>query len=364
MKFEVGKCPTDEDTFINCIIVNPDDARKIDPKYDSDGCKKTYISITCIKSFVFAISASTAMKEGALGLNGIQRRWLGVSLHTQVDVNQIQIKDRFLATLTLEVDFLQKNKTSNAKYETELMAEEVRSNFLMTPQSLNQEYFFRFQNKQPYLVLKVKDMTLINTSVISGENKKPISADGVITANTIITFDRKEESVISLSGKAVGNSGMPNIINPDWDFSKMGIGGLDDEFNAIFRRAFASRVFPPDLIEQLNMSHVKGILLFGPPGTGKTLMARQVGKMLNTREPKIVNGPEILNKYVGESEKNIRELFKEAEEDQKKFKINSPLHMIIFDEIDAICKQRGTVTGSTGVADTVVNQLLSKVNFC
>lgn len=63
---------------------------------------------------------------------------------------------------------------------------------------------------------------------------------------------------------------------------------------------------------------MKGILLFGPPGCGKTLMARQIGKMLNAREPKIVNGPEILNKYVGESEANIRKLFADAEEEQKR----------------------------------------------
>jgi predicted ATPase with chaperone activity len=58
-----------------------------------------------------------------------------------------------------------------------------------------------------------------------------------------------------------------------------------------------------------------GILLFGPPGTGKTLMARQIGKMLNAREPKVVNGPEILNKYVGASEENIRKLFADAEKE-------------------------------------------------
>lgn len=68
----------------------------------------------------------------------------------------------------------------------------------------------------------------------------------------------------------------------------------------------------------LGCKHVKGILLFGPPGTGKTLMARQIGQMLNAREPKIVNGPQILDKYVGESEANIRRLFADAEEEEKK----------------------------------------------
>lgn len=63
---------------------------------------------------------------------------------------------------------------------------------------------------------------------------------------------------------------------------------------------------------------MKGILLYGPPGTGKTLMARQIGKMLNAREPKIVNGPQILDKYVGESEANVRRLFADAEEEEKR----------------------------------------------
>lgn len=105
----------------------------------------------------------------------------------------------------------------------------------------------------------------------------------------------------------------------------MGIGGLDTEFGAIFRRAFASRVFPPGLVEKLGIQHVKGILLHGPPGTGKTLMARQIGKMLNAREPKIVNGPEILNKYVGASEENIRKLFADAETEAGYFSSSSDL---------------------------------------
>ena len=112
-------------------------------------------------------------------------------------------------------------------------------------------------------------------------------------------------------------------------------------------------------------------------------MARQIGQMLNSREPKIVNGPQILDKYVGESEANIRRLFEDAEEEEKRLGPNSGkfeyiqaeislrepieavagLHIIIFDEIDAICKARGSSGGeSSGVNDTVVNQLLSKID--
>jgi SpoVK/Ycf46/Vps4 family AAA+-type ATPase len=65
------------------------------------------------------------------------------------------------------------------------------------------------------------------------------------------------------------------------------------------------------------------------------LIARQIGFMLAAREPKVVNGPEILNKFVGASEENIRNLFKDAEEDQLANGDNSDLHIIIFDEIDA-----------------------------
>jgi vesicle-fusing ATPase len=148
----------------------------------------------------------------------------------------------------------------------------------------------------------------------------------------------------------------------DWDFEKMGIGGLDSEFNAIFRRAFASRLYPPAMLAKLGWNPVRGVLLYGPPGTGKTLMARQIGKMLNGREPKIVAGPEVLNKFVGQSEENIRNLFKEAEEEQEKRGEDSDLHIIIMDELDAICRARGTRGDSTGVGDTVVNQLLAKID--
>lgn len=113
----------------------------------------------------------------------------------------------------------------------------------------------------------------------------------------------------------------------------------------------------------MGLNHCRGILLYGPPGCGKTLIARQIGKALNGRPPKVVNGPEILDKYVGGSEEKIRALFADAEKEQAQSGEASQLHIIILDEMDAICKKRGTgAQGSTGVGDSVVNQLLSKID--
>ena len=93
------------------------------------------------------------------------------------------------------------------------------------------------------------------------------------------------------------------------------------------------------------------------------MIAREIAKALNSREPKIVNGPEILDKFVGEAEKNIRELFREADEEWDRLGFNSELHVIILDEIDAIAKKRGFIVGDgSGVRDSVVNQLLTKID--
>ncbi|KDO17569.1 hypothetical protein SPRG_21859, partial [Saprolegnia parasitica CBS 223.65] len=184
---------------------------------------------------------------------------------------------------------------------------------------------------------------------------------GLYVAGSALVFSKGKDAPFKLLNQSASGGGN-RIFKPDFDFSKLGIGGLDKEFNDIFRRAFASRVFPASVIEKLGIKHVRGMLLFGPPGCGKTLIARQIGKVLNAKEPKVVNGPEILDKFVGESERKIRDLFADARKEQDEVGEDSELHIIIFDEIDAICKARGSSRDGTGVGDSVVNQLLTQID--
>jgi len=179
--------------------------------------------------------------------------------------------------------------------------------------------------------------------------------------------DKIEFDVISLDSRVNIRPADKSLLkskffDPDFRFEDIGIGGLDDALKEIFKQAMTSRAYSPEIIKKLGIRHAKGILLHGPPGTGKTLIARQIGNMLSTIKPKLVNGPEIFNKYVGASEEKIRELFAEAISDQETLGDSSPLHVIIFDEFDAICKVRGMSASSSGVGDLVVNQLLSMID--
>ncbi|GLC36429.1 hypothetical protein PLESTM_000445600 [Pleodorina starrii] len=239
----------------------------------------------------------------------------------------------------------------------ELQAEEVIQRLIKTFKgqvlTKNQQIAFELDTGNYKLV--------VEQLLIDVEGKSVETSRGFLAENTAFIFTNEGGSPITIAGQK-GYASSQIFKTKTINFESLGIGGLDQQFEVIFRRAFASRVFPPSIIQRLGIKHVKGILLFGPPGTGKTLIARQIGKMLNGKEPKIVNGPEVLNKFVGQSEENIRNLFAEAEAEYKAKGDASALHIIIFDEIDAICKQRGSVRDGSGVHDTVVNQLLTKVD--
>ncbi|KAF7987816.1 hypothetical protein HCN44_003679 [Aphidius gifuensis] len=359
VRMKAVKCPTDELSLTNCAVLNPNDF--------PENVKHIEVTTGPNQHFVFTVKTTQEVRSGTAGFSLPQRKWASLSLNQDIDVRPYYFdptsSSEFLCTIVLEADFLQKTKTSLEPYDTEQMAKDFLLQFSGQAFTVGQQLAFQFGDKK-MLGLVVKSLEAADISAIkSGQESKPKKTKmGRCLGDTTIQFEKAENSSLNLIGAAKGKVVRQSIINPDWDFAKMGIGGLDKEFSAIFRRAFASRVFPPEVVLQLGCKHVKGILLYGPPGTGKTLMARQIGTMLNAREPKIVNGPQVLDKYVGESEANIRRLFADAEEEEKKLGPNSGLHIIIFDEIDAICKSRGSVAGATGVHDTVVNQLLAKID--
>ncbi|CAL8271585.1 unnamed protein product [Lota lota] len=353
---QAARCPTDELSLTNCAVVS---------EKDLQSGQHVTVKTTPNHKFVFTVKSHTTVVPGTIAFSLPQRKWAGLSIGQEVEVANYNFdkSKQCIGAMTVEIDFLQKKSTDSSAYDSDKMAAEFIQQFNNQGFSVTQQLVFSFCDKLFGLV--IKDIEAMDSSILKGEmpsGKKQKIDVGLMVGNSQVVFEKAETSSLTLVGKAKTKEARQTIINPEWNFEKMGIGGLDKEFSDIFRRAFASRVFPPDIVEQMGCKHVKGIMLFGPPGCGKTLMARQIGKMLNAREPKIVNGPEILNKYVGESEANIRKLFADAEDEQKRLGANSGLHIIIFDELDAICKQRGTGASSTGVHDTVVNQLLSKID--
>ena len=248
------------------------------------------------------------------------------------------------------------------RYDTTALSKTIVSNFNRQVFEQDMEFVFAFQGETSEVKFKgtIMKMTSLGAAGTADDGKDILV--GVLSEQTKLTFTVPGTSNVTLAGSGGGASSQKSLFDQGWKFDDMGIGGLGGQFQEMFRRAFVSRIFPPEVVEKLGIVHCKGIMLYGPPGTGKTLMARQIGKMLNGMDPKVVNGPEIMSKYVGESEENVRKLFIDAEQEQLERGENSQLHVIIFDEIDAICKERGSTGGGTGVADSVVNQLLSKID--
>lgn len=130
------------------------------------------------------------------------------------------------------------------------------------------------------------------------------------------------------------------------------IGGLEK----VKREVIEAAEWPlkyPQVFERLGIRPPKGILLYGPPGTGKTLLAKAVATESEANFI-AVKGPEVLSKWVGESEKAIREIFRRARE-------AAPC-IIFFDEVDAIAPRRGMGYGDSGVTERIVNQLLTEMD--
>jgi transitional endoplasmic reticulum ATPase len=130
------------------------------------------------------------------------------------------------------------------------------------------------------------------------------------------------------------------------------VGGLD-EAKQVLREAIEWPLRHSDLFLQIGTTPPKGILLSGSPGSGKTLLAKAVAKESGVNFI-AVKGPELLSKWVGESEQSVREVFRKA-------RLAAPC-IIFFDEIDALCPVRGSGSSDSGVGDRIVSQFLTEMD--
>jgi len=153
----------------------------------------------------------------------------------------------------------------------------------------------------------------------------------IITEKTNIQIKQEPEKEIGV---------IPSVTYDD-------VGGLKDAIQKV-REMVELPLRHPEIFKRLGIDPPKGVLLHGSPGTGKTLLAKAVANESDANFY-YIGGPEIISKYVGESEEKLRKLFKEAEE-------NSP-SIIFLDEIDAIAPKREEVTGE--VEKRLVSQLLT-----
>ncbi|SEP96736.1 CDC48 family AAA ATPase [Natrinema salaciae] len=152
--------------------------------------------------------------------------------------------------------------------------------------------------------------------------------------------------------KGIQPSAMREVFVEVPDVTWNDVGGLGDTKEQL-RETIQWPLDYPEVFEQMDMQAAKGVLMYGPPGTGKTLLAKAVANEAQSNFISI-KGPELLNKYVGESEKGVREVFEKA-------RSNAPT-VIFFDEIDSIAGERGQRQGDSGVGERVVSQLLTELD--
>ncbi len=167
----------------------------------------------------------------------------------------------------------------------------------------------------------------------------------VVSTNPCLPVIITENTEVVLNSKAVdvSSDNIPEINYED-------IGGLSEEIKKI-REMVEIPMKHPEIFQRLGVEPPKGVLLYGPPGTGKTLLAKAVA---NESEANFIllNGPEIMSKFYGESEKKIRDIFDEAEK-------TAPT-IIFIDELDAIAPKREEVHGE--VERRVVSQILTMMD--
>jgi SpoVK/Ycf46/Vps4 family AAA+-type ATPase len=245
---------------------------------------------------------------------------------------------------------------TNKSGHISLKEEELRQALMeVLPDRLIKGQILSLDTKKNHSVrVEVEELTPINED--SSINTTQVFT--CITDDTEVIFRGKEKTTIAVRSE-------PKILEVDDPIEyleSLGMGGIDKEFAQIFRIFFSRSDRLNEEARRRGTQPIKGVLLYGPPGTGKTTLARHLGEMVGCSGERLqlITATEVFNMWFGQSEENIRELFKPAMEAQQKYGDKSPLYIVIVDEIDALLPKRG---GSVNkVRDSLVNQFLGALD--
>ena len=199
------------------------------------------------------------------------------------------------------------------------------------------------------LVVKEAAMHALRRALekVNPKDLKEGNIDQKIISGIVVTLDDFQYGMLHVEPSA-----MREVLIEIPDITWNDIGGMESVKREV-QEAVEWPLKYPQVFSHLKTKEPKGILLFGPPGTGKTLIAKAVAHESECNFIS-VKGPELMSKWVGESEKGIRDIFRKARQ-------ASP-SIIFFDEIDALLPKRGTHVDSTHVTESVVSQVLTEMD--
>ena len=354
--FSLKACrlPSDELAQKNAIFCS---FSKLSELKSKTGAKdKLYVKS---KGKILEILGAEGIDEEGIAMSKLTRKLLQIGEDDSVNFEYVYDRQPNKTNLT-HIKFkitLRKKLDEQLKLEDIELLDIIKKLYVGTPFNYGNTIYFLHHDLG--FILEACELEIDPLGPLNDERSAKNSVNfGFLAIDTNIDLS-SESSYLKIFSKQMKTKALTKF---GFNFNEMGVGGLDAEISNIFRRAFTTRLYPTAYLEKYGIHHVKGMLLYGPPGCGKTLIARTLANALNVSEFKVVNGPELFDKFVGETEKKIRDLFANAEKDQKENGDDSGLHVIVFDEIDSLCKARGTVTSGTGVNDSAVNQLLTKID--
>ena len=282
------------------------------------------------RTAAIALPSQTDIGLGVIRIDGLVRKNSGATIGGEVQIRKIKAVEAKKVVLAPIDNNIRVQGDVRGLFAGKVMVQgDIIGSQIRSPKpSMNMGFGSLFDELMDF----TPAMKELKFAVVSTSPKDIV----VVGPNTEVQLHESPVDVSTIEG--VGN-----LV----DVSYEDIGGLKEEVKKV-REMIEIPLKRPELFEKLGIAPPKGVLMHGPPGTGKTLLAKAVASESDTHFIAI-NGPEIMSKYVGGSEENLREYFEEAEE-------NSP-SIIFIDELDAIAPKREETNGE--VERRTVAQLLT-----